>query len=1201
MKTIYEYRKRVTRDQQGSTHTQPILLEYAWSMAGAWLAVPVRSLRTASPQPTDREFAPYGLFRTLLILFVLLVMGVGDVQGQPDNGVYFITNNSTKNLPEGAEKWYLWPSVTINADTGNPYVTTFYAPSAPALDKNAEGNTNHVEYEAHDETYSHWVVKNVDGVDGAFQIINPRLGRYIVKRDKEDGGMDVWLMENPTGGDLTRSYFYLYKDDTGPYRITYNKNTNKTFNSATEDKPYLCSTNNDLLPQNTEYRAGLIQFYKDTPLWTFTTHLLAAPKISKVNQETNKVTITENNSLPPGYIIHYTFSAEGEPEDPTATTSTVITNGEYQVTVAGTLKVVVERYGIVLTEVAKKYVEPHRCATPVITYSTETRKLTITSETPDATIYYTFDGTTPTSSSGSIPNGESIDVTDEKTVTVNAIATNTESYFRDSEMASVTLVLNPTIVLAEAEYTYDGSAKEPEVSFVKAGEATIDDTEYTVDYEDNTKAGTATVKIIDNSGGSYIVYGSTTFTINKADITPSVTVADWTYGGEASTPVVSGNLDNGTVAYEYKVLGAADKTYTETVPTNAGNYTIRATIAATNNCNAGTATADFTIIKAELTPTVTIDGWIYGTAAKKPSVTGNTENGTVTYEYKIKDAEDETYTTTIPANAGSYTIRATIAETTNYNRKQVTTDFIISKADINPTITMEGWTYGETANTPSVTGNTGNGTVTYEYKVKDADDNTYTTTVPIIAGNYTIRATITATANYSGKQVTKDFTISRATITPIVTIANWTYGDVANAPTVTGNTENGTVTYEYKLKDAADNTYTTTVPTDAGHYTLRAAIAGTTNYKGNYATTNFSINKATFTPTVSMTGWTYGDDANAPEVTGNTSSGAVTYEYKLTSAADATYTTKVPKDAGSYTVRATIAETANYNGAVATATFTIGSKAINTGDAPKAGMTVDFRKNSSGQYVTVLKDNGTTLEEGAAYDYTVTKTETSKYITATITGADHNYTGSFTIKFAKVNFTKKEGSGTPGGVGTFVTNATGDGDFVTPANMTAYIVTGISGNSALTEKVDYICEDMPVLLLSTVDADGFIVQLETDVDVLYSDEEKSERVGKNKLEKKSTDWTLTKSEIYLLYKGEFVLNAPGTLEAGKIYLPMPSNASPSPRLAIAWGDVTAIEDGRWKMEDGRSEYWYTLDGRRINGKPTTKGLYIVNGKKKVVK
>ena len=47
-----------------------------------------------------------------------------------------------------------------------------------------------------------------------------------------------------------------------------------------------------------------------------------------------------------------------------------------------------------------------------------------------------------------------------------------------------------------------------------------------------------------------------------------------------------------------------------------------------------------------------------------------------------------------------------------------------------------------------------------------------------------------------------------------------------------------------------------------------------------------------------------------------------------------------------------------------------------------------------------------------------------------------------------------------------------------------------------------------------------------------------------------------------------------------------------------------MEDGRSKMEDGRSkmeDVYYTLDGRKLEGKPTAKGMYIVNGRKVIIK
>ena len=49
---------------------------------------------------------------------------------------------------------------------------------------------------------------------------------------------------------------------------------------------------------------------------------------------------------------------------------------------------------------------------------------------------------------------------------------------------------------------------------------------------------------------------------------------------------------------------------------------------------------------------------------------------------------------------------------------------------------------------------------------------------------------------------------------------------------------------------------------------------------------------------------------------------------------------------------------------------------------------------------------------------------------------------------------------------------------------------------------------------------------------------------------------------------------------------------------LANGTLTAIEE--LMSKEGKSESWYTLDGRKLQGKPTTKGLYIVNGRKVVV-
>lgn len=58
-------------------------------------------------------------------------------------------------------------------------------------------------------------------------------------------------------------------------------------------------------------------------------------------------------------------------------------------------------------------------------------------------------------------------------------------------------------------------------------------------------------------------------------------------------------------------------------------------------------------------------------------------------------------------------------------------------------------------------------------------------------------------------------------------------------------------------------------------------------------------------------------------------------------------------------------------------------------------------------------------------------------------------------------------------------------------------------------------------------------------------------------------------------------------------------------IVLNFGDDTPTslsEELRMNSEESAtSDVWHTLDGRRVNGKPTAKGLYIYKGKKLVVK
>ena len=249
----------------------------------------------------------------------------------------------------------------------------------------------------------------------------------------------------------------------------------------------------------------------------------------------------------------------------------------------------------------------------------------------------------------------------------------------------------------------------------------------------------------------------------------------------------------GDVASDITYVGRDGTDYTESnnAPKDVGKYTAKVTI------GGQTATADFEIKKVDITPTVSLDSWVYGSTVTKPVVVGNKENGLVTYYYKQKGADDSTYIkvnndsdfSNIPA--GQYTLKACIGETTHYNAAEAYCDFSVTQNSINVNVSMDGWTYGETAKTPSVAAdsNPGKGEVTYTYYVNEGCTDKTTSVngaasdgaVPKNAGTYYVKAEVKATDNYLGGSAVAQFTIAKKAVTATVTAEDKTYDGTTGA------------------------------------------------------------------------------------------------------------------------------------------------------------------------------------------------------------------------------------------------------------------------------------------------------------------------------------------------------------------------------------------------------------------------------------
>ena len=585
--------------------------------------------------------------------------------------------------------------------------------------------------------------------------------------------------------------------------------------------------------------------------------------------------------------------------------------------------------------------------------------------------------------------------------TVQATIPETDEYEKKTCTADFTiskLTGTATVTLAD---TYVGTALAPVVEKESTGAVTF---EYKKsDAEDSTYTTTEPTAV-----GEYVVHATIAETATYERIictdtfeilakkTAAVTLSiESTVIGTTYAPTASCESD-GAITFDYKVQGAEDDTYTSTRPTAAGDYTVRATVAETATYEKLTETADFTISRKTTTATVTVADTTVG-ETYAPVVETNSD-GTATFLYKVKGAEDTTYTSAKPTAAGDYTVQATVPETDEYEKYICTDDFTISKKSVTATVTIDDCFVGDVY-TPVVDTDS-DGAYTFEYKEKSAMDTTYTDAKPTAAGEYMVRATIAATATYEKIVVTDDFTISRIKPTSSVTVANVYVGTtiVANVDT----DSNGAITVEYKEASAEDSTYTDTEPTAVGEYSVRATTAETETYEKSVCTGTFKITaKKVATVTVSVESTVIGTDY-APTAS-CASGGAITFDYKVQGAADSTYTPTKPTAAGSYTVRATAAETDEYAEQTGTANFTI-SRKTTTASVALAGIYVGeeidpyVETNSNGIPTFLYKVKGAddstykTAKPTAAGDYTVQVTipETDEY-------EKYVCTGDFTI------------------------------------------------------------------------------------------------------------------------------------------------------------------------------------------------------------
>ena len=442
----------------------------------------------------------------------------------------------------------------------------------------------------------------------------------------------------------------------------------------------------------------------------------------------------------------------------------------------------------------------------------------------------------------------------------------------------------------------------------------------------------------------------------------SVSMDNWTYGAKAKTPQYA-LMAGAEATVTYAAQGSND--FSTTVPTDAGNYTVK--VQYETDIVIHTGTANFTIAPKTLTK----DDLIYSgpitkvydtntnapsglTVSVKPdSLVGSdtlTVSGTLTYNSaNVNEAKQIIFTPTA-ITTGNYALAGTEVLT-------ITGATITKAAQAPLTVTSTSATYGEDL-ALTVSGGTGNGAVTYT-----VTNGTGEATIvdgsklhPTKAGTVSVTATKSGGDNYEDvTSAAKEITIGRADYNgPASKTVNIVKGrSTAQTGTLTAADffPEGQMPDGAKITDAVPDSIHSNMMSTAGAgasgdfiYASKMNItaASNENWTITISSKNYTDITATLTfhPTDKLVqdGFkfengsvtkTYGDADFTLTTTDKAEGSTVTYESSKPAVATVDSTGKVTiKGAGTAVITARASATAEYDEAAATCNLTVGKKTV---------------------------------------------------------------------------------------------------------------------------------------------------------------------------------------------------------------------------------------------------------------------------------
>ena len=820
--------------------------------------------------------------------------------------------------------------------------------------------------------------------------------------------------------------------------------------------------------------------------------------------------------------------------------------------------------------------------------------------------------------------------------TYHAIITATGNYSGEFDYPYVIAkrsIEGAKVTLYELDsYVYDGKAKKPGVKEVAFGEDVIPTAGYAVAYSNNTDAGTASVTV--TGQGNYTGTLTTEFTIERQSLTADMIILsneEYVYNGATQKPVVV--LMNGGT----EMVLDTDYTLTNEGGVSVGVYDVIAN--GKGNYN-GMATKQFSIISkgiGSFDVTLSTEQVVYTGSEHRPTVTVKDGDKTLTpgSEFSVSYTDNTNAGTATVTITGQGEYSGTATKTFIIKPKPLTEDMVF--------LSSTSYTYNTLQQKPTVT--------VSDQSFLTANDYTLTNDGGINHGDYDV--VVIGRNNYTGV-ITKQFTIKPLSIETakvvLYEMASYVYDGTAKNPGVREVAISSTI--------VPTSSYTVEISPNVNVGTVTVTVTGKENFTGT-ASTTFEITPKPITDNMVILSeevFYYNGELQRPDVEvkdgentlveetdytivneGGTEVGS--YEVKVTGLGN--YTSEVIKtyviERSDFSVDITATDEEQKEFAVSLIVSLIDEennnirvKGVKIPESEKdKEIDLTIPANCTVDEVTY------TITEIAAYAFEDAEHLQNLYLPDTeeaLTIGDNAIPATTTIHTSLAllddyalmpslgaNFRNDKVMTTVKAKNQYWTFSSGV-DVYVPENITVFTVqerttttvaiVELTSTELNVSGVSVIKSNNGVLLSGNSDTSYDIVACPRRMSsgtFISTDDHKD--YGEENCLEPVIEATHYENDYYILKDNKFcsikLEDEAVKVPAGKAVLHLPAVAqgrSYSTVLdVINEGTTSVSEEVKVNSEKFATADWYDLNGRKIEGRPVKKGVYIVNGKKVVIK